>query len=350
MLRKAYFVGDLTRPNKAGGYLQRLNAAWFSGLFEPHIRCCGFATSTPRADLNGLSFPDFFQALLGDEPKPSLVEAAAALYDIDHPVIDEVMSKFMDGIIFGFEMSPSLMRSIHRLGGTYVSFRVHPVRFAGDLIFAACSNDPVIDAYLRASRLDIENETHGVSIIGSYWRRRSKLSLEPGSVIFIGQTSIDTTVILNGRFFTFEDIPQELLSLMRESPTYCVPHPYDRENSILQRIMAACAAVETRVSLYEILAVAPSDATFVTISSGGGREAEEFGHRVIFLSDENYGKNSHKERTYHPQSHRIFTTRFWRDLFEGRPGRPGGDLSPPFLRETIGKRWGYPLPTEAGPG
>lgn len=254
-----------------------------------------------------------------------------------HQVI-AALSKF--DIIIGYELPSFLMQLMDRHNITYICFELAPIRFLKDTFFACLSNNPELQK--RLMELEIFNisplSTQTASLITATIHNRDRHydSTFSNSLIFLGQTEVDKSIIHNNRFAKFEDFKDKILTLCQgKKSVYVKPHPYSNESVNQLRKIRPDIKI-TNEHPYSLFSKYPN-ATFVTLSSSLYHEAEYFGASCHRLIPQTFST------TFPPVSIGIcfFDTNFWKYLLFGKGTPQRTQLGINDLRWGFGPMWGY---------
>lgn len=340
---RVFFGGDFARPSFETHGPHLSNIKWLFGLFERLVRNAGGEPVSLEACLPKMSYEQLHKEIYGDLDQEGRLHAWAE--QIDKPIdIAGILDPARGDLFVGFELSTGMLRGLDAAGCAYLNLRLHPIRMLSDLVLTCESNRPELTCRIEAYRRDWTDIDPEVSRLTAFMRRKST-SFHSDCSIFIAQTRYDASVIYDGRFITAGDILSRIKGSLDERPMFIASHPYDRENPIVGILQKELGAqILPCDGLYEVLACARGDVAFVTYSSGGGREAQEFGHEVRFLSDQNLGKNSNADRALIPLSELIFRSEAWRHILFGTDPperRPTSGVS--ILRASLNTKWAYPF-------
>jgi len=336
------FTVDFTRPSHDWHGPHIKNLKWLHGLLSPLIHAAGCQTFSLERHLFATDYETFQSRIFSNAPiGEDRLHKWAELYDgeID---IEEALPAEADDVVLGFEMSPAITRALERRGQRYIDIRIHPIRFLKDLVMSVRASDAVMDERLGKFKTAWEGLYPSISMMTGHFRRKADLTLTDKN-IFISQTRHDATVVTSGRFAGIDDVLSGLNTSI-DRPWIVIAHPHDPDNPLnLKLAEHLTAEVVKDVNLYAFLACAERSVSFYTFTSGGGREAEEFGHDVHFLGPNHYGRASVNEQSYTAVSPAIFTPNFWRYVLRGEMGDAESLTDLTVLRASLGESWAYPF-------
>ncbi|UZX44593.1 hypothetical protein A6U84_21325 [Agrobacterium sp. 13-2099-1-2] len=311
--------GDLTRVNDRMELHQSHNIAWFSRLFTPIFQSLGFKVYTVGEKKN--DFPlNLLHDSIYDQTSRKLHDQWAARYDAGFPTafVKELVDAFGPATFFLFEASPAFMESLDSARMVYLNFRVHPIRFASDLIFAIKTNDKNVALRLKQFAMKANFLKREVELCQRRWRTSQNV-IPAGSTIFMAQTNEDASLIENGRFLRISDFSEMLRREIDSSRAiFYKRHPhvrYQESFDFWQHMFPDTKEVPSDISAYELFCQS-KDLRIATISSGSAYEAKLFGHSTLYLSGRHWGADFYRD--YVPITHEYWYPEFWRNLFETR--------------------------------
>lgn len=230
-------------------------------------------------------------ASFGLEP---CVESWARIFDADPSgrLLSLIRREFEGAIAIAFQVPPVLRRAFEALGVTLIDVQVHPIRFLEDAVLSFRSSSPTINAAVSAFALDDAIIAAEVAKRRSAAADDSEFDYLDGSVVFFAQMQQDRSVIVEGRFLTFDDVADRLMAEVAGRRLYVKAHPMQAETDIVRGLVSKCGAKLVEGNTYRLLA---SRAEFlpVTWTSSVASEARAFVvHRLCLV------RQSHRERLY----------------------------------------------------
>ena len=199
--------------------------------------------------------------------------------------LNKILFKY--DLIIGFELPPSLCHILSEEKVKYINLFIHPVRFLPDLLWYFVTNDKKIDLNLR-------KWNYSFKLIDTYINDLKKLSIKQcakikreikqDTLLIIGQTEKDSSLLINGKFAKLNDY---LLEIKKISSLYknilILPHPYSNSRKDIESLAKEINnAVIVNYNIYSLLLNKEVKAV-LTLSSSVGVEAELFGKDVYFL-------------------------------------------------------------------
>lgn len=336
------FSLDFTRPSYDWHGPHIRNLKWLHGLLSPSIQAAGGMAVSLERQLLATDYATFQNRIFADSPAgEARLHKWAALYDGEVDIGDALPGETGD-VVLGFEMSPAILRALKNRGQAYIDIRVHPVRFLKDLVLSAHFSNAAMQERAQRFRTAWDGIYPSRAMITGHFRRHSPLCLADRN-IFIAQTRYDATVVVDGRFAGVDDILPGLTA-HNERPWLILAHPHDPDNPLNAQLAEGIGAEIVRdANFYAYLSCVEHDVSFYTFTSGGGREAEEFGHDVHFLGANHYGRSSRHEQDYIALSPAVFTPAFWQHVLQNEKVDmpPLSDL--PVVRASLGESWAYPF-------
>lgn len=341
MPSRLVITGDLLRANPDGTFNQRLNLVWFSAIFKSSFERFFNNVEVIGIDPNSFPFPAFYGAVYGTRDLISL-EQWAYHYDMDLPSeAQELLSERLNGAtVLTFEGSPSLLRSIDINGSCYINIRVHPLRFASDLIFSFESNNPNIQRRLNDFSISDDYIYGETNYCRSIFSTRTR-ELEGTPLIFLGQVRNDASVIQDGKFASLDLYRDLLLSSFDTFTFYHKPHPFDKDNPSIDEWR--CIFPKSTLLEGNIYSLFPAPKhQYVTFSSGAGYEAELFGHRATYLLRKHWGHGGSIAERFVNILDMYWYPSFWEYILgisDCAPGAESYPFVPNRLRRTIRVKW-----------
>ncbi|MFM9924249.1 hypothetical protein VLK31_14745 [Variovorax sp. H27-G14] len=162
-------------------------------------------------------------------------------------------------LVIGWGLTPALQRCIDRGGASYLDIEIDPRRFTEHLHFCARTNDPVIEAALRARRVEEELFwNHASALKGRFARHGAGTLFDPRLRVglFFGQSLVDLSLVSGGRTMHPASVIAPLRELARSVDLLVVkPHPYESALHDLAPIARAIPNVAwTHENTYALLA------------------------------------------------------------------------------------------------
>lgn len=257
-----------------------------------------------------------------------------------------------------YEASPGLLAFLEELGITYIDVRVSPVRFLPDILIALRSNSAEINGVLSEISITKREIAREASLLAASFRHFKRYSGGPDtrwrndSIVFVGQTAIDASIVTEGAYFDIAQIKSGLEENLKGRRIIYLRHPSASEQHIRYQlgILQQCAA-ELHVSEengYDLLC-SDERLEFLGISSGLLQEAAFFGKTAysmlpaicpLAFRDE-AGSDGYHQLTFQT----FVSDELWAALFLSQPS-PASDtlrnIRPNELRELHNVWWGYP--------
>lgn len=237
-------------------------------------------------------------------------------------------------LVLGFEMSRTHVRSLQARRIPFVSFDISPLRFMDDLCIRICECSPEI--HLDEFNLKILDVYFAANLMKAAKAYDTGIAANPGSVLVIGQTLHDRTVIHGGRFHSISEYVEDILQLAAGRRIYYKPHPYHNNSVDMCRMLSAQNCEQ--INIYKLLS--QNEFTDVIgLSSSVLTEAAFFGKKVHrFLPD---GKNLMTVSARDFMSMSLWASMLQEftaeDINITLPYQPG------MLRVALNTYWGYDL-------
>lgn len=350
------FVGDWMRvavQKSRVSVTQQGNVLWIARLMAPALDACGISTAVVMPSSDAAEFAvqlddaAILQAFLA---APS--ETWAKAYD--GPAQSRWFAALYDAIpvanlIVGFEIPPFMKREFASRGMEYLSLHVHPVRFLQDFIFSAYTNSPALAFTMASISCDFDEVARQVSRFSARLARLDPVQahLPDGIPILLGQTSVDSSLITNGRFMRLPDYAGPLAALLDGyTEVAFLKHPLAdwrmADVHFLTREMGKTMIGISGNSYAHVMSPARLG-PIATISSSLGVEAQLFGHECHFLLSDPRDKFAVAELDNSQRvqlDHRVFTPPFWHEIM-ARSGQGVAALhssfpfGPDYVRGTL---------------
>lgn len=225
-------------------------------------------------------------------------------------------------LLIGYELSEQTREIFSRCGVTYVDVWLHPIRYLDDLLFGFSSNEREVFARLTDFSLDSEHfrlyaDKYRISTYKGF--RRTEVSIEPNSALFVGQTLKDKATCrhTDGKMLSLLDYRTEFREIgKRYSKVYFSRHPYVKtgDEEILDFVHGCGFAEFVDYPAYRMLASENLEYVF-SISSSVVYEALFFGKQADFL----YRPVIDLSTTFGPRSYvsifqEFVSGHFWSDV------------------------------------
>ncbi len=352
-MRDILICGDVLRANLELTH-RPYNTRWFSRLVLSSTESLGLKTEVLGHSPPNFDFDDFYKSVY-KEAGPQVLDEWARYYDAQS--FSEDMSARLFDIFAGktvilFEGSRSILRYISSIGGTYINFRVGPLRFASDLMFIIQTNDPGLQHVIQLYALDQAYINEQTISLRTQMASSTQVFKRP-SLIFLGQVPGDASLISNGRFGTIA-IPDGLdISRFGADDIYHKPHPLaDNPDEITRWKGFSPSSKYLDMPTYAAMC-SQGPLTFVTVSSGSGYEAQVLGHECYFVSPHNWSLRGQRWKSFTPVLYEYWFPQFWQTIFETLEGKPPDEMAiavdrramtftPDRLRQAIAAKWASP--------
>lgn len=348
-------TGDIFRPDaKAKKSSQDANIRWMKGLFEP---CLEQASGLPVEIVSVEAIAEDITALYAGLGMQLSLESWAQIYEsLPEDLAQRIAPFFERSFVVGFELPPSLMVLFQARGVPYIDVVLHPVRYMQDLLLGFASNLSEVEARLGHYCMSSARPHRATGIMRAFAARFAAPPVPADSVLFIGQTSRDRSMISQGRFLRPEDYMADLIDRVRARSNHGTvlfkPHPIERNPAVLEALQATdLEIVEPEAPVYTLL---PSGlvSSVVSVSSSVGEEARFFGldadYGLSLSTPVRYREDLGQadRRGYLSIYDAFLATDFWRDVLAPAlpvtaPDGLPAEGAPNLLRTTLRSYWGY---------
>ncbi|MGE4456073.1 MAG: hypothetical protein AB7E13_03995 [Arcobacteraceae bacterium] len=249
-------------------------------------------------------------------------------------------------LIISYEIPIWLEKFCEKNKIDFIDIRISPIKFARDLyICIKTNNKKLTHRFLKYKVLNEEIKLEA-SLLKAFGRYKSQTPIASNSIIFVGQTADDASLVNEqGDFITVDDL--NIDEIFRDKNVYYVGHPYAKEHSKLEfkNLKKYCNKIEILddTNIYNLMS-SHSELEFISISSGVIQEAPyfdkqcQFLHKPICPIDDNNG---------YIQIHfkNIIEPIFWHKILKPKKDKPKlkrlPDLQPNMLRTLHNAWWGY---------
>lgn len=256
---------------------------------------------------------------------PFSIESWSYMYEdmeVSDSLSNNIQGKFEGALIISYESSPALLKQYDNLGLQYLDFSIHPIRYLEDYVFGIRTN---IDSLRIELQKYIISETICRNQARVYRAKASKIpvfeNIPEGSVLFVGQMGIDSSLIENKRMIDLEDVKEYLVESARLFPrVYYKRHPHNKSFSQLNDFIEKQKNIELGDwNIYDCLGSGVF-AQIRSISSGTLYEARYFGCDTKRLTTaRNYYDITEADDnlTYYGVLKLPMEVDFWKAIFDG---------------------------------
>ncbi len=274
----------------------------------------------------------FRQALGNDSIFTGYLEDAdrtwATLFAVeDTTVFPAAFDKLLQhDLVVGFELPPTLKRTLHLAGKRYISFYIHPVRFLRDLCFLVTTNSNEVADVVAQEEVpshEIDFQVRKFSAWFSHLQLPA-LSLPDDVPILIGQTEKDSVLIRDGSFTTWKNHEDDLAKILGPYPELIfLEHPYRQNSALVTEYLRARhgkTVISVRANSYGVIFSPVPTPFFLTLASSLGTEARCAGRDCTFLYNdpcENFLLRGVDISRACMVSHAVLRDEFWKMLFSG---------------------------------
>lgn len=354
-IKRVLFTGDLLRmdenPNSKLSNPQLTNIEWiftlFAGKVEENLGIMPYIVS--GNETNGLfSRIEVYKELSLIMNVESWVQIFEGSFG--RKIIEKYLLRtFEDAFVIGFELPPYMINFFNKQHIPYVDITIHPVRYLPDYILGVRSNIETIQNKLEATAFDANLFVEFADLQKALTIRKLRNNLpQPSSVLFLGQTAIDASLIYNGKMAGLQEVREALLNLSIEyENVYYKAHPHTKEIPALKKLVDSLPNVHWyEVNIYDGLSL-NRFALVTSLSSGTLYEANYFGQKTSKLLPtaekfDLYSKDTARHSLYFPSCPQIFSFEYWEYLLGDRD-----TFSPEFpavwknaLKTTLNMKWG----------
>lgn len=341
-------LGDILRPDNNLQFGSDHNIKWLSNIICNNLSGNFIIFDSEYFQKN---FPAYFREIFSGQYASygDIAAEWARYYDADFLPQNtrDLLDRIIHLKILCFETPPSILQYIDEKGGKYIDIKVSPIRFGRDLMLSFFSNDVEIQRKLKLFELPNWLLFEEAAICGKKISQKfPKFKLPTDSVVFLAQSSFDSTLISDGKLLRLTDHRELIESLVAGRRCFLVPHPNEPNSIGAAQFLDIFASAEIiHENTYNLMYHA-EDLHFLTISSGSGTEAEILcsnrNNIVSFVSKQNMSLNGDRYRKLAHVAAAFWSSSFWNTILlpsESILELPDFMVEPDRLRNHIGERW-----------
>ena len=320
--KKIVFTGDVLRPMPDGTSHQALNIQWLADMLRYPVSMAADAEldvhlwDAGKGSIDGPRFYELNSSAVSPENWGRLFDAR----EISLSSAEYLGTFFEDAVVVGFELPDVMIRLFQARGVPYLDLFIHPVRYLEDLFFGIRTNVAEMFEVLTRHAVPEELFHMQAGIHKATMRRTPPLDIRRNTCLFVGQTPMDKSLLVNGNVLSVENFAEQIQQIARSSEkVYFKPHPYGSDEGQIMKILGGAGKAEiTRANVYHLLAQDNIQEVF-GISSSVLHEAEYFGKKVTHLSKNRlnlYGpqQTDFDPWTFVPVLDAFYNPRFWSEL------------------------------------
>lgn len=343
-------IGDEENP-----YFFKSTIEWIYNLFNYQIKITSnYSPIILTGEPNSLINRDYLYEL-NNLPVSEQSWISLSLYETwtqkAKAYIDEKLSGYL---LIIHHANFAFLKILEELNIDYIDIFESSFRFAEDLIFSFRTNNNKIKDILLQYELPKSNLYLLANYVKAYYQRRNSIKILPNSILYVGQTSIDSSLLKDGKMVSLKDYEDDLSKIFSDYEfIYYKPHPFATNYSDEIRLLQKYGdVIETDENIYNlisnenILAVAG-------LSSGALAEAEFF-DKIVYQISHKYIEyfNEENNESYYPKfilvNNNYFSPLFWKNVLS--PIVENTNVVSDFffrncniLRSSLNCYWGYDL-------
>jgi hypothetical protein len=269
------------QPGPAFRSHQSANIAWFHRLFRRRL---AEASGLPVA-LRGWDAGIDTRLLyaLADVPEDAIGWArlfSATAFPAG--LLDALAEIFADALVVSFELAEGVKRALTHLRIPFIDFSLHPIRFLPDVFFAVQTNHPGAFEALRPHHLDAACFYDWADLLAASAVKMAPPRIPDDCTVIVGQTSLDRSLIRDGRLHDLADFGEDLRALRGTGrPLLFKPHPYNPGDFGLYGAGLPFRALRTVTDNTYLLLADDRVAVVAGINSSVLAEARYFGKETV---------------------------------------------------------------------
>lgn len=275
-MEKIVITGDLTRPNS-----QEPNIRFLYELLRPQLKWID-----KKAEI-------VLHNKFDHKNQLDWIDFEYTDHQQVHPTL-EAFSKFYT-LFITFEASDRLKNDFRKRNVLFIDIIAHPIRFTRDITIGFQSSFCKLDSKWIITNEQIEIEASLVKAGCSYL---PGIECKENSMLLLGQTPFDRSIIWKNKFLTFLDFEREIKELAsKHNQILYKHHPYDIPQ-VSDRIFDSSYGISGKeplivpkeINTYRLLCE-PNISTVCSISSSVLYEAPFFGKKTVQLASKNLWSN-----------------------------------------------------------
>lgn len=240
-----------------------------------------------------------------------------------------------------FEGNRRFIHQLQELGCNYIDIHIHPYRFTEDLIFGVTSSVDLTNHELPRYYFEQQSQ-----LIKAGMEHLPFIDIDQNSLLLVGQTNFDTSVIHNGKYSNLTDFKQQIINGSEGFDEIIYkPHPFNLDNNLnlmleLFHGKKKYHILQNEVNAYKLLSE-PSIKKVIGISSSLIMEAELFDKEtksfIPIKARDTIPIHPQKMMSYE------FMTQVLNRSFEIRPvTEDNPSWTPNLIRKLWKTHWSYP--------
>lgn len=235
--------------------------------------------------------------------------------ETESEAVKYVKTCFSDSLLI-FQEAGALRKYVDEANIPYIDMFISSIRFTEDLNYAMRSNIESIRNNINLYRIPEISFKCQANLIKAFYNLRKKIKLCENSCLLCGQTSVDLSVIKDGKLMNLLDFTNEIQELKKKySVIYYKIHPNADPNSAVEKqILSIPYIIPINCNIYQLLSTDEIVAV-AALSSSVLQEAVYFNKKTHILLHPyvNYYKGNGEitKDTYINVSHECFSTDFW---------------------------------------
>ena len=351
MIKNIYFIGDIMRGDNINYHKQDGIVKLLYNIFKTQIEnACDCNVEILKVNNDIISRKKILE-LCGkkDLDYNFWVELYSGKYT--ELVVDYFKECFHDSLII-FQEAGSLRNIVDAANIPYIDIFISSIRFLEDLHFAFRTNISGIREKLKYYRLPEEVIYYNAAKIRTLYNRSYEDDeYIKNSLLILGQTEIDLSLIKDGKIASLYDFKDTLMSLAnRYNHIYYKPHPYCNPNSKNERYIRSLSGIELISDNFYKMISSENIEAVAALSSGCLKEAPYFGKKVHTLLHPyiNYykGEGDISKDDFIICKSEYFSPTFWADILSPLVKTKkceyfNFESQKDCLRNIIGTNWGY---------
>lgn len=320
MIEKIIISSDLTRLDKNLKCFHDLRIDKYFNLLSWQIKkASGLPVVKLKSNNKDWKCEDFYQLfginITNDHDWVKIYDVK----DIPKQAIEYYERLIKNSLVIYIEASETIKRIHDILRIPYIDLTVHPIRYLSDNFFGVATNNEAIRRTLSSHKIDYRHFESQAQLVKTQ-AVQSKLQFKQNSLLIVGQTELDKSLIKGQKLYGLHDFKGELLKIAKDfDHVYFKPHPYRKDNENIIQFLRSIFSVDViNDNIYKVLSNANIKGV-TGISSSAIYESRFFEKKRFFLKKAfkfDFEGQPESKETYFSIGTDILNPRFWVEILD----------------------------------
>lgn len=290
---RAVITGDAVRPIPR----QHLNVGWLYESLAPVLKVV-----TGQTPIKLFSTEAAYS--MEEWLKLFTCDSSAVHWHLNQPELKE------ESVVIGFEIPTCTLKEFERRSVKYVDIVLHPVRFMDDVLVGVRCSGLTFPTFNRKFVYDDNVFKIAAGLVKSEYAYTALPYYDGSTVLFVGQTAVDRSLIVDGRVVGLADFREKINDVRARHTRWLFKrHPGCVDDAVVNFMKdLGCEIVGD--SVYSLLSN-DSIAEVCGISSSVLTEATYFGKKVTALHKPWYDSTVYES----VDARDFYSTGFWAGMF-----------------------------------